>query len=206
MLLVTEVVAAEFEVVERHGKAHGAVVLRHFVVVPGDEALDALDVVGNRGFHIQRRGLVQRGKTALDGVDQVILHLFEFFVGDVALERDHAGGEHLAALALCEQLDALLGGVAALVILTGEIFHREYLPAVLNGERLLINHIGVRLGEHDALCIVIFLFRQTLHIVAHDIAQVGDASHSEIVSDVPESLLRHYVEALPLFHKNSDYV
>ena len=145
VLLVAEVVAAEFEVVERHGKAHRAVVLSHLVVVPADEALNALNVVGNGSFHVERLGLVEGSQTALNGVDKVILYLLLFLVGKVALESDDSRGEHLAPLALSQKLYALLGGVAALVVLTGEIFHSEDPPAGFYGQSFLVNNVGVRL-------------------------------------------------------------
>ena len=145
-------------------------------------------------------------RTFFDRIDEVVLDLFLILVGDIALETDHTRGQHLAALALSEQLHALLGGVAALVVLSGKILHRKHAPAVLNGQGLFINHIRIRLGKDNALCLVIFCLCQTLNIVAHDIAQVGDGHHAQIVANIPQGLLGYDVEAVAFFHKNSDYI
>ena len=210
---VAEIVAAEFQVVERHGKAHRGKVFCHFVVVPLYKALYALNVFGNGSFHIEGLGLVKGSQTALGGVDKVVLYLLLIIVylllivvGDIAFKADHARGEHLAALALGKELHALLGGVAALVVLTGQVLHSEHAPAAFDRKRLLVYNVGVRLRKHYALCLVVFLAAQSLDIIADYVSQVGDVHHTQVVADIPKDMLCFNIEAVALFNKNSDYI
>ena len=74
MLLVPEILLAEEQVGEGHGKAHGAVKLFHLPIVPAGKALNPGHIRRVGAFHCQRGGLVHRGLPALHRVDQVRLH------------------------------------------------------------------------------------------------------------------------------------
>ena len=145
VLCISEVITAELEVCKCHCKAHGIVILLHLIVIPAVEALYPLNIFGNGNFHIKSLWLFKRCKTAFNRVDKVLLNLYKLFVCNIALESNYSCCEDLATLTLSKKLNALLGRVAALIVLTGEILHCEYLPAVLNGESFFIDYIGVRL-------------------------------------------------------------
>ena len=85
VLLVPEVIPAELQVGEGHGKAHGVEVRLHLGLVPGGKAGDTGHVRGDIRLHLQGGGLFHRGLPALHGVDQVVLDLFKLFRRHLAL-------------------------------------------------------------------------------------------------------------------------
>ena len=85
VLLVPKVVPAEFQVVQGHGKAHGAEILLHRPVVPLGKAGDPGHVGGDLGLQLQALRLLLGRLPALHRVDEIVLYLFKLPVGDVPL-------------------------------------------------------------------------------------------------------------------------
>ena len=205
VLLIPEVIPAEQQVGEGHGKAHGIKIGFHFRVVPLDKADDAGHIGGDVGLHIQALGLVHRGQAGFHRVHQIGLDFVHLFRGEAALNGDDTGGEDLGALLLGQELDALGGGVSPLVILAGEVLHGEHLIVCGEGEILSIHVVHVGLGEDGVPGGVELLGGEAVHVIAVEQAQVLNSSEAQVFPQVGFHVPGFHVEAGLLFHKYSDY-
>ena len=144
-LLVAEIVLHEPEVSQIHGET---ILIQHIPegrLVHGNKALNGL-YRGRRGVILgQGLGLAEARLTALHGVDEVALNLFEVGSGQISHENVDLGGLDPGAFSAGEELDALTGRVGALVVLTGQGLHRQQnVGAAQVGHGLVVN--GVALG------------------------------------------------------------
>ena len=130
VLGIAEIIAHEAQVLIRHREAHFLEIRVHLLVVPACKAGNRLD--GRGGFHAQVEafGFFHGGFAALHGVNQILFDMRKRFFGDSALYCHDLRRDDLRALALGQKLRALGGAVGALVVLPGQVFHRERLPAV----------------------------------------------------------------------------
>ena len=135
-----------------------------------------------------------------------MLYALQVVVADISKQADHPGGENLRALALCQQLGALRCGIGALVILAGQILHCKAFAAVHFGNCLIINSIGVRLGEDDFFSLGKLVLAQAGNIVPIKQTQFCDVAQSEVLLQVGQHLLRFNVEAGSFFHKNAGHL
>ena len=150
VLLIPEVVPAELQVREGHGKAHGVEVLLHLGPVPAGKAGDTGHVRGNLSLQLQAFRLFLRGFPAFHRVDEIPFDLLKLLVRNPALQANDLGGEHGGALPLGQQLHALGGRVRPLVILAGKVLHGEHLVFRRKPELLPIDRVHGGLGEDGA--------------------------------------------------------
>ena len=95
--------------------------------------------------------------------------------------RSDLRGENSGPYAAGNDLDALRGGIGALVVLPGKIFHGEDLRSLRDLESVA-GQIDLRLGEHGVLRVEEQLFVQSLRVVAvedPDALQSPDAEEGD---------------------------
>ena len=118
--LLGEVFLAEADV----GRIHGQPALgdegRKAGFIEFAEAIEHLDGLGVGGLGYQGFGLLERCETRLHGVYDIVLDGVDVGLRERALEDIDFGGAHRGALSLADELDALAGGVGALVELAGK--------------------------------------------------------------------------------------
>ena len=163
-LLVFEVIAAADDVVKVHGEALFLAEGLELFVAPCREAVDRLHLGGDLIAHHERLGLLEGGEAALDRVHHMLLHGGDLRLRQVAREEIDLRRAHERALAAAHQLDALLGGVAALVKLPGERLDRE--DGAVKVRQLGVNVVHLRLGEDRAHGLLKALGRDVFHVVA----------------------------------------
>ena len=163
-LLVFEVIAAADDVVVVHGEALFLAEGLELIVAPCREAVDRLHLGGDLIAHHERLGNLQGCKAALDGVHHVLLHGGDLRLRQVARKEIDLRRAHERALAAAHQLDALLGGVAALVKLPGQRLDREH--RAVEVRQLGVNVVHLRLGEDRAHGLLKALGRDVFHVVA----------------------------------------
>ena len=150
VFLVPEVIPAELQVGQGHGKAHGVEIRLHLLLAPAGEPGDPGHVGGNVGFHLQAFRLLHGGFPALHRVDEVVLDLVKLFGGHAAQKADDFGGGHSRALPLGQQLHTLGGRVGPLVVLAGQVFHGEHLVFLRQAEVLSVHSVHIGLGQNGA--------------------------------------------------------
>ena len=200
-VLAAEVLLAEGQVVEVHGQA---VLLQHAaqrVLVRVDEAGEGGDGLGQVVLHLQRFNRVQRGLALLHGVDQIIADGGLLLIVDLAGEHVHHGGADQRAVAAVGQLDALAGGIGALVELAGQVLRRQH-PVAALGQHI-VDLIGLGLGEHGGDAAAEQILVQALHVVAVQQAQAGELGDAQEGADVLQGRVGLVVEAGALFNKYS---
>ena len=199
-----EVIPAEEQILQAHGKAHRIIIALHLLVTPGDKALYPGHIRRHVRLHIQRIGLFHAGHAGFHRVYQIALDFFHLRIREIALYRDHTGRGHTGALALGEQLHALRGRIRALVILAGQILHGKH--TVPLGERhiLGIHVIHVGFAEDGAAGLFKFLRLQPFHIITIIQTQIGNGRQPQIFSQIGHHVFGFNREAGFLFHKYSD--
>ena len=197
VLHIAEVVAAADEVGGAHGHAQFADRGGQALVAPAGEAEHDGHAFGLGGVHAQGVGLVRGGLAGLDGVDQLGCDAAAQVAVHLAKERvDHGAGHARAALA-GEQLQALRGGIGALVELSGQVFDGEDRI----GLRQLVEHVvHLRLAEHDGQA----LFKQrgvhALDVIAVQKPQPGQAGDAGQSVELLQRALSLLVVGRALFH------
>ena len=198
-LLLGEMLAAELQVCQIHGQTAILDELFELGVAHGAETVDDLHLAGHRHLGLERGLHVQRGLTRLHRVDHVMFDGLDVGFGQFAFQRIHLGGAHGRALALGDQLDALAGGIRALVELARQVFHGEH------GRATEIGQIGghvvhLRLAEHGRRGLGEQLLADAFHVVTVDETDVLQGSDAEDGLELIGELLRLDVEARLLFH------
>ena len=155
-VLGLEVVLAELDVGVVHGQA--LLIAEGFegIVVQGGKAGQGLDLGGDGKLHLESGALLEAGFAGLDGVDDVLFNGGDVVLGQITLQQVDAGAAHGGALALAEQLDALAGGVRALVKLAGQVLNSKDVLGLGQGGvggvyRRLAEHGGDGLLEQDVV-------------------------------------------------------
>ena len=196
-----EVLLAERDVVEVHGKTEVFYHLCQLFPVFGDEPIHRLH--GLRQVHLHGQGLRQfHGRlTGFDGVDDVLLDLGEFFIGDVTGEQVDLRGADARTVALERELDALLRGVRPLVELTRQVLDGE--DAVRAFRDFLIEVVDLRLGEDRLAGEVEGLLRQVLRVIAVQDADIRHALDAEEAVDVPLQRIGLISKSFFFLNKNS---
>ena len=196
-----EVLLAERDVIGIHGKTEVFHHLCQLFPVFGDEPIHRLH--GLRQVHLHGQGLRQfHGRlTGFDGVDDVLLDLGEFFIGDVTGEQVDLRGADARTVALERELDALLRGVRPLVELTGQVLDRE--DTVRAFRHFLVEVVDLRLGEDCLAGEVEGLLRQVLRVVAVQDADIRHALDAEEAVDVPLQRIGLISKSFFFLNKNS---
>ena len=148
LFCIAEIVLAEGEVCKAHGKAHRFMIIAQRRLIPVDKTEDSRDVRRDVRLHIEGFRHRERRGAGFHRIDQVALDFLELLVRDIAPERNDARRRNLRTFALREQLDALRGGIRALVVLPGQVLHRK--NAVIRREGIIraVKVVHIRLGKH----------------------------------------------------------
>ena len=198
-LLLGEMLAAELQVGQIHGETTVLDELFELGVAHGAEAVDDLHLAWHRHLGLQRGLDIQRGFTGFHRIDHVMLDGLDVGFGKFAFQRIHLGGTNRRTLALGDQLDALAGGIRALVELAGQILHREH------GVGTEIRQVGVdvvhlRLAEHGRRGLGEQLLAGAFHVVTVDETDVLQSFDAENGVQLVGELLGRDVKARLLFH------
>ena len=198
-LLLGEMLAAELQVGQIHGETTVLDELLKLGVAHRTEAVDDLHLAWHRHLGLQRGLDIQRGFTGFHRIDHVMLDGLDVGFGKLAFQRIHLGGTNRRTLALGDQLDALAGGIRALVELAGQILHREH------GVGTEIRQVGVdvvhlRLAEHGRRGLGEQLLADAFHVVPVDETDVLQSSDAENGAQLVGELLGRDVKARLLFH------
>ena len=169
-LLACEVLLAELDVSQVHGKAALCDERRKPFLVKLQEAVDGLHALGHGVFHLEGLALLKRGLARLDGVDDVMLDGRDILLRERPLKQIHLRAAHLRALALADQLNALACRVGTLVKLARQILHGKHVRAV-RIRQLESGVIRLRLAENRRHALLEQLIGNALHIIAIEQAQ-----------------------------------
>ena len=194
-----EVVPHKAEVLHAHGKALRGVPNGDLLVGHPAKALDHRDVGPLARGIGQGLRLFQRGLPALHGVDQVVFDPLELGVGD-ALQLVQGGAAHQGPRLEGQQLHALGGRIRPLVVLAGQVLHRQQMFGPEG--QFFKDLIGRRLRkDHGPGCLEVGRL-DVLHIVAQQLAHLfgPDAEHG---GQIGPDLLRGHVKAGLFLHINS---
>ena len=197
-----EVGAAELGVVGVHGEAHA----RRQGLEPGAvERGEALE-----HGHVRRLGIVggearahlKAGLAGLDGVYHAALYGLERRLVQLALEQVDLGREHGGPLPARDKLDALGGGVRALVKLPGQILHGEGRVGLRQLEERVVD---LRLVEHDGQALRKERGVEPLDVVAVQKPHTLEPLHAGQGLEFGKRPARLLVVGRALFHVNSVY-
>ena len=160
---------------------------------------------GTSDFMSRDSGFSREARRLSTGLT-ILFDPLELLVGDAAAEGDDAGGEDLRTLPLREELDALGGGVGPLVILAGQILHREDAVTRRSLIGLLIHVVDVRLREDGAARLRKLRGAQPGNIVAVEQLHVRNGLHAEVLHQIGQNVLGLDVEARFFLHKYANHV
>ena len=197
---VAEIIAAEAEILRAHCHAHARHHLAERLVAHLRKAFDNRHVGRHVGLHFQRLRLLHARAARLDRVDDMVRDGLHHFAGHaVALDGVDLRAGHLRLRLLrAEQLQALGGAVRALVILAGQILHREQLSVQLR-QGFIIERVGVRLGEDDAARAFKRLVAQPLHVIALENTHMGNRLRAQRLAQLLAELTGGHVITGALF-------
>ena len=114
-LLIGEVLLAEDEVSQVHGKAVRSNELLEAILDKSVKALKNLYVSRLWNGNLEGLGQLKGSFASLNGIDQVILNGSNVCLSEVSGQHINAGGAHKWTLALADKLHTLSCGVCALV-------------------------------------------------------------------------------------------
>ena len=114
-----------------------------------------------------------------------------------AFKRVYGCGAHLRPVALGEQLYALRRRIGALVILTGQIFHRK---RICQFGQSVAYRIAVGFGEHYAPCALKLVALNALYIVALKYSYASQVVKTQRKAQVAFEVLRLYIKSRLLFN------
>ena len=125
-----EVALAELDVRKVHGKAVGPDELRQAVLCKIVEGCEHRYFVRYIVCHCKGLGDLQGCLAGLHRVNDVFLYLCKLCLGNISVECVDLCRADQRPFLLGDQLDALSGGICALVELSGQELHGKYLGAV----------------------------------------------------------------------------
>ena len=197
LLGVAEVGLQELEVVKVHRKTHVVQQVRERTLVHVGEADNGRNAGRDSVFHLEGSRLVHRSLAGVHGVDQVAANLVHVLSGEFAFQNVDFSSGNGRAFAAGEQLDALFAGIGALIELTGQrLYRKDGVSAFRTGKVLVVAHISHRLGEYDALCLLVGLRCKSLCIVAAEIAHMSQVFDFQQVVQAGEQAACFDIEAV----------
>ena len=192
-LLRAEIGLAEFDVVLIHGQRVFPHQCVQRLLVQVDKALQRADVRRGRERVEERFRQIEQSFPALHRVDHMALDGRQFIGREIAIEHIQPRGFHHRPLALESQLHALRGAIRALVVLAGQIFHREHKIPVVRVIRRGV--IELRLGKNGAHRAVEQILLRALHIVAVEQAQAFQGFNAQKRADILQKRIGFQREA-----------
>ena len=200
-VLAGEVVADHLDVGQVHSQAHIVDDALQSSLVQSGEALQGLNGGGNVVGDLQGLGHFQGSLAGLHGVDDLLLDGLDLGLGGSAGQLIHPGGANQRTVALGDHLNALCGGVSALVELTGQVLHSEH-HAVMDGQGV-IDVVGLGLSEHGGDAGLEQVLLDVLHIVAVEHTHAGDRADAQNTVDLAQQCAGLVVQTLLLLYKYS---
>ncbi len=199
---VAEMLLAEDQVGVGHRQAERLAQGDEFVGRVREEALKRGHGGRHRSRATERAGLGQIGLTGIDRVDQVGLDALQVFSRGAA-DDVRAGGTDDGAFPSPDDLEALRGGVGALVELTRQEFHGEGDFARGQGEGFQMHIIHRRFGEDRRNRLADGFIGSPLDVVALEDAETLQAGEAEGVPEVTEEPFGFGAEGGLLFDKKA---
>ena len=204
-LLIAEVLLAEGEIFSGHRHAELFDHVLNLLFGELAETVDDGDIRRPVGFHFKRFGLVQRGLTGFDWIDQMFFDFFKIGGGNLRVKCVNRCGSEDRTFLLGEELDALRGRVRPLVILAGEGFDGEKLQAIHGGEGFVINEIAVRFGEDGVFGDFRLAVRHAGKIIAFEDTERFNGFNAKVFPKSCKHMLRLDVKTRPFFNKYASY-
>ena len=142
-----EIVLRAQHVLDRHGEAVFRRKVRDLFFVHLDEAIHHGDLRGNTEGHFERIKFLERGLARIHRIDYVFFDCFKLLFIDI-LDKINFCKTYIRAFLARQKLYALRRAVCALVILSGQVFHRKYGISLFVGHLLISYRIHRRFAEH----------------------------------------------------------
>ena len=204
MLRIPEIGLQKFQVVQVHSQPQPVQQSGQTVPTQPSEARQRLHhrrlVMGTD----QRFRLLHGGLPALHGVDEVALYPVQILLSQPSLQQIYSGVADQGAFHTGHQLNALGAGIRPLVELPRQGLHRQQAVKVPGlGEALVPDHVHLRLGEYDVLCLLVDGGVDALHVVAVQNADTLQTFDAQKAPQIPQQVPCLRAEPFPLFHKNS---
>ena len=157
------------------------------VLAHRDKAVDSLD--GRRNLEIvgERLGQRERSLAALDRVYHIVFDAREVVVAEVSGENIHLRRADGRTLLVGQELYALRAGIGALIELSGQVLDREHAVAV-RIFKLVVDDIALRFGEYRVLCLIVYVERDPLDVVAVQHTQRLERCYHQILADIRKEL------------------
>ena len=197
-VLVLKILLAKRDVRLVHGKAALGDEGGEAGLIELAEAVDDLDGLGLGNILGKGFGELERGQARFDGIHHVALDGLDVLVGQLAVQDIDLGGADGGSLALGDELDALAGGIRALVELAGQELHGERGDAA--GGQLVVGEVHLGFGEHGGDAGAEQVLVRAFHVVTVNEAQGVEPLYAEDGDELAFKLLRLYIKAGFLLH------
>ena len=193
---VAEVGLQELEVVQIHRQTHIVQQIGERTLVHVGKADNRCHAGRDSVLYLEGSRLVHRSLAGVYGVNQVAADLVHVLSGEFAFQNVDFSSGNGRAFAASEQLDALRAGIGALIELTGQrLYRKDGVSAFRTGKVLVVAHISHRLGEYDALCLLVGLRCKSLCVVAAEIAHMSQVFDFQQVVQAGEQAACFDIEA-----------
>ncbi len=202
-LLVPEIGLGVLQVRQGHGQAQVLAQAPQLVPGGGPEPVQGLDLFRFRQGRVQGFGLGLGRLPAVHRVHQVGADLLQFIGSEGAPEHVHPGPGHRGPDAVGEQLQALGGAVRALVVLPGQVFHRQGRLPGREGQNLVVHQVHRRFGEHRPAGPGQLVVPEPLHVVAHHQPHPFQAADAQVLAQVMEQLAGLHGERRLFLHEQA---
>ena len=193
VLLVPEIVLQKLQVREIHRKAQSFQQRGEPGFVHRDETAHRLYMVRLLGVDAQRLRFVEGGFPRLHRVDHVALNGFNIRLRERPVQRVDLRRANERAFAPAEHLNALGGGVGALVKLSRQRLHRKHCVGVRNLRRVG-DIVQLRLGKHGGFRVMEQPLVDILGIVTVEDAHPLQPGNAEECAAVGEQGFRFRAE------------
>ena len=194
---VAEVGLQELEVVQIHRQTHIMQQVRESRLVHVSKADNRCHAGRDSVLYLEGCRLSHRSLAGVHGVDQVAANLVHVLSGEFAFQNVDFSSGNGRAFAAGEQLDALCAGIGALIELTGQrLYRKDGVSAFRTGKVLVVAHISHRLGEYDALCLLVGLRCKSLCVIAAEIAHMSQVFDFQQVVQAGEQAACFDIEAV----------
>ena len=193
---VAEVGLQELEVVQIHRQTHIMQQVRESRLVHVSKADNRCHAGRDSVLYLEGCRLSHRSLAGVYGVNQIAADLVHVLSSELAFQNVNFSGCNGRAFAAGEQLDALCAGIGALIELTGQrLYRKDGVSAFRTGKVLVVAHISHRLGEYDALCLLVGLRCKSLCVVAAEIAHMSQVFDFQQVVQAGEQAACFDIEA-----------
>ena len=168
IFFVAEIFLAKLQVVKIHGKPAFRQKIFQRGVVHVVEVAQNFHVGRNVGGNFQRGGQVESRFAGFNRVNAIRFDFGEVGVGNFAAQRNDACAVDCRQVLAGDELNALGGGVGALVELPRQILNRKSFRGVDIGGQFAVKIVDVRFAENNIAHVQKIFVAQAFHVVAHE--------------------------------------